>query len=54
VTRAAAPETAAVATFSVDGETLTQEALRIHDIYEVGKDHTGAKLDQELDYSTGS
>jgi hypothetical protein len=54
VTSAAAPETAAAATFSVDGETLTQEALRIHDVYEVGKDHTRAKLNQELDYSTGS
>ncbi len=55
MTSAAAPETPAAATFCVDGETLTQEAfLRIHDIYEVGKDHTRARLDQELDYSTGS
>ncbi len=54
MTSAAAPETAAAATFRVDGETLTQEALRIHDIYKVGKDHTRARLDQELDYSTGS
>jgi hypothetical protein len=54
VTSAAAPKTAAAATFSVDGETLTQEALRIHDIYEVGKGHTRAKLNQELDDTTGS
>jgi hypothetical protein len=54
VTSAGAPETAAAATFSVDGESLTQEALRIHDIYEVGKNHTRARLDQELNYSTGS
>jgi hypothetical protein len=55
VTSAPAPETAAAAaTFSVDGETLTQEALGIHDIYEVRKLHTRAKLDQELNYSTGS
>jgi hypothetical protein len=40
VTSAATPETAAAATFSVDGESLTQEALRIHDIYEVAaEDH---------------
>jgi hypothetical protein len=54
VTSAAAPETAAAATFRVDGETLTQEALRIHDIYEVGKNHTRARLKQELDNSTAS
>ncbi len=55
MTSTAAPETAAAAaTFRVDGETLTQEALRIHDIYEVGKDHTRARLEQELDFSTGS
>jgi hypothetical protein len=54
VTSAAAPETAAAATFRVDGKTLTQEALMIHDIYEVGKDQTRARLEQELDYSTGS
>jgi hypothetical protein len=54
VTSAAAPETAAAATFRVDGETLTQEALRIHDIHEVGKNHTKARLEQELDNSTGS
>jgi hypothetical protein len=54
VTSAAAPETAAAATIRVNGETLTQEALRIHDIYEVGKNHTRAKLNQELNYTTGS
>ncbi len=54
MTSDAAPEAAMVATFSVYGETLTQEALGIHNIYEVRKLHTRAKLDQELDYSTGS
>jgi len=54
VTSAAAPEAAAAATFSVDGESLTQEALRILDIYKVGKDHTRARLEQELDNSTAS
>ncbi len=54
MTSAATPETAAAATFRVDGERLTQEALSIHDIYEVGKNHTRARLEQELDNSTGS
>ncbi len=45
VTSAAAPEAAMPATSSVYGETLTQEALGIHDIYEVRKLHTRAKLD---------
>ncbi len=54
MTSDAAPETAATATFRVDGETLTQDALRIHDIYEVGKNHTRARLEQELNNSTGS
>ncbi len=52
VTRA--PEAAAAATFGVYGKTLTQKALGIHDIYEVRKHNTRTKLDQELDYSTGS
>ncbi len=54
MTSAAAPEEATAATFSVYGKMLTQEALGIHDIYEVRKLHTRAKLDQKLDYSTGS
>ncbi len=54
MTRAAAPEAATAATFGVYGKPLTQEALGIYDIYEVGKDHTRAKLNQELNYSTGS
>jgi hypothetical protein len=54
VTRAAAPEAATAATFGVYGEPLTQEALGIHHINKVGKDHTRVKLDQELNYSTGS
>jgi hypothetical protein len=54
VTSAAAPETAVAATIRVNSETLTQEALRIHDIYEVGKNHTRARLKQELDNSTAS
>ena len=45
VTSAAATETAVAATIRVNGETLTQEALRIHDIYEVGKNHTRARLE---------
>jgi hypothetical protein len=54
VTSAAAPETAAAATFSVYGKPLTQEALGIHHINKVGKDDTRAKLNQELNYTTGS
>ncbi len=54
MTSAAAPEAATAATFGVYGEPLTQEALGIHDIYEVGKHHTRVKLDQELNYSTGN
>ena len=45
---------AAAATSRVDSETLAQEALRIHDIYELGKNHTRARLEQELDNSTAS
>ncbi len=45
VTRATAPEAATVATFGVYGEPLTQEALGIHHINKVGKDHNRAKLD---------
>ncbi len=54
MTSAAAPEAATAATFGVYGKVLTQEALGIHNIYEVRKLHTRARLDQELDYSTGS
>ncbi len=54
VTSVAAPEAATAATFGVFGKTLTQEASGIQDIYEVRKLQTRAKLDQELDYSTGS
>jgi len=54
VTRAATPEAATAATFGVYGKPLTQKALEIYDIYEVRKHNTRAKLDQELDYSTGS
>jgi hypothetical protein len=54
VTRAAAPEAATAATFSVYGKPLTQEALGIHHINKVGKDDTRVKLNQELNYTTGS
>ncbi len=54
MTRAAAPKAAAAGTFGVYGKTLTQKALGIHHIYKVWKHNTRAKLDQELDYSTGS
>jgi hypothetical protein len=35
VTRAATPEAATAATLGVYGKTLTQEALGIHNIYEM-------------------
>jgi hypothetical protein len=55
VTSAAAPEAVAAATFGVYSEQpLTQEDLGINYIYKVGKHHTRAKLDQELNYSTGN
>jgi hypothetical protein len=54
VTRAATPEAATTETYGVYRKTLTQKALGIHNIYEMSQHNTRAKVDQELDYSTGS
>jgi hypothetical protein len=46
VTRAATPEAVTAATFRVDRETLTQDALGVQDIHEMRKYNTRAELDQ--------
>jgi hypothetical protein len=54
VTRAATPEAVTAAAFSVDRETLTQDALGVQDIHEMRKYNTRTELDQELDHSIAS